>query len=274
MVSGRVAYDFSDGIFSVLRTPLQESFSCDSKVYGYYADISNACQVFHICLPVMDALGNRISTDQFSFFCGNRTVFSQDSLQCVHEEEAYPCELSESIYDLANSKFGTSEGIAIFNQPLDSLRENRQEVFENINLPENAIFELNDAQINRISDEPQVSEVEEPFPQFVEVELPETAQDNSENLQISGLEVQENQEKTFDDSQSSDVLDFVQDKQELFVQDTFVQDTLVEDTSEKDTLAKELIDIQAADVDELSATHEQNVDGFDDAQEILPVEFS
>ncbi|QQP52938.1 Putative LOC100898776 [Caligus rogercresseyi] len=48
------------------------SFSCDGQAYGYYADVDNNCQIFHICLPIEDDLGQIIETAQYSFVCGTR----------------------------------------------------------------------------------------------------------------------------------------------------------------------------------------------------------
>ena len=35
-----------------LRSPMVDSFTCDGRAYGYYADQGNNCQLFHICMPV------------------------------------------------------------------------------------------------------------------------------------------------------------------------------------------------------------------------------
>ncbi len=32
-----------------LPPPLVDVFSCDGRPYGYYADVANECQIFHIC---------------------------------------------------------------------------------------------------------------------------------------------------------------------------------------------------------------------------------
>lgn len=43
---------------------------------------------------------------QFSFICGNQTVFSQESLTCATPEAAFPCDQAESLYDFSNADFG------------------------------------------------------------------------------------------------------------------------------------------------------------------------
>ena len=35
-----------------LRSPMVDSFTCDGRAYGYYADQGNNCQLFHICMPI------------------------------------------------------------------------------------------------------------------------------------------------------------------------------------------------------------------------------
>ncbi|XP_071519003.1 uncharacterized protein [Panulirus ornatus] len=79
---------------------INKNFSCDGREYGYYADQNQNCQVFHICMPVQTALGRTLDTFQFSFFCPNRTRFSQVSRTCIDEEYAYPCNKAHTLYDL------------------------------------------------------------------------------------------------------------------------------------------------------------------------------
>ena len=66
--------------------------SCDLKQYDFLQ------QVFHICLPIEDNDGNVIETAKWSFFCGNATVFDQETLTCNYPENAFPCEESPSLY--------------------------------------------------------------------------------------------------------------------------------------------------------------------------------
>merc|ERR1711936_827838 len=66
--------------------------------YGYYADVQSGCQVFHICLPIEDNEGAVIETAKWSFFCGNGTVFDQETLTCNYPDNAFPCEESPSLY--------------------------------------------------------------------------------------------------------------------------------------------------------------------------------
>ena len=99
-------YQFAADTELFLSSPLQTSFSCEGLPYGYYADVDNNCEVFHVCLPIQDEVGNTLETAQYSFICGNQTVFSQDSLTCAHPEEAVPCAEARSLYDVVNAEFG------------------------------------------------------------------------------------------------------------------------------------------------------------------------
>lgn len=92
------------GSDDILSAPYDESFSCEGRDYGYYADVANNCEIFHICLPVEDNEGNVIEFAKWSFVCGNGTVFDQQNLICNHREYAFPCEESESLYGI--TEFG------------------------------------------------------------------------------------------------------------------------------------------------------------------------
>jgi len=104
VINGQEDYDYGEdnglpaGSNDILSAPYDESFSCEGRDYGYYADISNNCEIFHICLPVEDNEGNVIEFAKWSFVCGNGTVFDQESLVCNHREYAFPCEESEALY--------------------------------------------------------------------------------------------------------------------------------------------------------------------------------
>ncbi|XP_037786281.1 U-scoloptoxin(01)-Cw1a-like [Penaeus monodon] len=103
--AARSAYQLPSGV-ELLRSQVITSFSCAGRPYGYFADVANDCAIFHVCYPVNDELGNIIEEAQFSFLCGNQTVFSQESLTCAHPEEAFPCDQAETLYDLSNADFG------------------------------------------------------------------------------------------------------------------------------------------------------------------------
>merc|ERR1712173_477836 len=45
------------GSDAVLSSPYVDSFSCEGQAYGYFADVENNCEVFHICYPLTDDTG-------------------------------------------------------------------------------------------------------------------------------------------------------------------------------------------------------------------------
>lgn len=74
-----------------IRADITDSFSCANKTYGYYADVENDCQIFHVCLPVTYADGKE-NTFRWSFICPEETIFSQVS------GAQFECELSLSSF--------------------------------------------------------------------------------------------------------------------------------------------------------------------------------
>lgn len=77
----------------------QQVFTCEGRDYGYYADLANNCQIYHICVP---------PNQQYTFFCNNGTLFDQKAFTCVREEDAVPCGSQEKYYAL-NQNFGVQD---------------------------------------------------------------------------------------------------------------------------------------------------------------------
>merc|ERR1739846_102942 len=105
--SGRISFTLTAlavvGIASVLvmgqdlsEIPTDLNFSCDGRAYGYYADPTTNCQVFHICLGDGDI--------KWSFLCPNQTIFNQQYFVCDHAINV-ECNNAESFYNL-NANFG------------------------------------------------------------------------------------------------------------------------------------------------------------------------
>ncbi|GLH07758.1 Uncharacterized protein GBIM_13186 [Gryllus bimaculatus] len=106
--------------------PPDESFSCDGRGYGYYADPANACRVFHVCLPLqlpVDPNANANANGpadagadaqpappphRFSFICPEQTLFNQEAFTCTRPEDSIPCEESPQWYHL-NDKLGRTD---------------------------------------------------------------------------------------------------------------------------------------------------------------------
>ena len=57
LVPAEPSYLLADGWDGVLTRQLDSSFSCDGRQYGYFADVYNDCQLFHVCMPIVDSEG-------------------------------------------------------------------------------------------------------------------------------------------------------------------------------------------------------------------------
>lgn len=93
---------------SSIRENIVDEFTCDARPYGYYADVANECQIFHICYPVTYADGEE-EMFKWSFICPNGTIFDQSSLVCSFPLDALPCEEAPNFFegpDSINSRFG------------------------------------------------------------------------------------------------------------------------------------------------------------------------
>lgn len=102
--AGPSVFVLPDGA-NIIVGDIREGFSCEGKIYGYYADINNDCKIFHVCVPVLDAEGQPSQPALiFSFFCGNGTLFNQENLVCDHAENV-DCSQSETYYSV-NQEFG------------------------------------------------------------------------------------------------------------------------------------------------------------------------
>ncbi|XP_053621563.1 uncharacterized protein LOC128681577 [Plodia interpunctella] len=87
-----------------IRENITDTFSCENRTYGYYADVDNDCQLFHVCLPSQTPSGRNV-TYKWSFICPSETVFNQVVLVCTRPIDSIPCEESEMYYDV-NDEFG------------------------------------------------------------------------------------------------------------------------------------------------------------------------
>nr|XP_027233051.1 uncharacterized protein LOC113824515 [Penaeus vannamei] len=108
--------DSVSGVFEPLNLPsgasallggITSAFSCLDRPYGYYADQDNSCRVFHVCNPTLFSNG-AVETYQYSFMCGEGSVFDQKELACVAESSAIPCQESSN-YFYTNEQFGRPE---------------------------------------------------------------------------------------------------------------------------------------------------------------------
>merc|ERR1712088_287846 len=74
-----------------IRENIVDEFTCDGRSYGYYADVANDCQLFHVCYPVQYPDGQE-EMFKWSFICPNQTIFDQANLVCSFPLDAIPCE--------------------------------------------------------------------------------------------------------------------------------------------------------------------------------------
>lgn len=103
----REAYDLPDGAELVVGN-IKTTFQCPEK-NGYFADVDNDCLIFHVCNVVTHADG-RTEVQQFSFFCGNQTMFNQLSLTCAFPEEAVPCQNAPEFF-YVNDNIGIPDAL-------------------------------------------------------------------------------------------------------------------------------------------------------------------
>ncbi|XP_023210801.1 uncharacterized protein LOC111613687 [Centruroides sculpturatus] len=81
-----------------LFVEIDTTFSCDGKVYGYYADVYNDCKIYHVCHPTFSQTGSRIAL-QYSFMCPEHTIFDQKTLICARPSVAVTCDSAEDFYN-------------------------------------------------------------------------------------------------------------------------------------------------------------------------------
>ncbi|XP_064487303.1 U-scoloptoxin(01)-Cw1a-like [Ornithodoros turicata] len=91
----RAAYELPDGVEFIVGS-VKTSFQCPAR-NGYFADVDNNCLLFHVCNVATHPDGNT-EVQQYSFFCGNQTVFNQATLTCAHPEESVPCASSQDFF--------------------------------------------------------------------------------------------------------------------------------------------------------------------------------
>ncbi|XP_063876294.1 uncharacterized protein LOC135109131 [Scylla paramamosain] len=93
---------------SSIRRNIVDTFDCNGRVYGYYADQDNDCQIFHICVPMQQLFPDLYDLEDifhFSFICPGYTIFSQDSMTCDWEDWAFPCPQASELYHRNNHFF-------------------------------------------------------------------------------------------------------------------------------------------------------------------------
>ncbi|KAL5282220.1 hypothetical protein ACFFRR_005437 [Megaselia abdita] len=122
-----------------IRADISDSeFSCENKTYGYYADVENDCQIFHVCLPVKYANG-KLSLFRWSFICPEETVFSQDSFTCMRTEDMLiDCKDSPKFFDL-NGNLGMPQEEQSDNEKNSGVNESSNKIYTDGNRAMNRI---------------------------------------------------------------------------------------------------------------------------------------
>lgn len=87
-----------DGAELILSAPVDNSFVCSDE--GIFADVKNNCEIFHKCHITERADGSGADLRQYSFVCGNQTIFNQFSQTCATREESIPCADAPEFYYL------------------------------------------------------------------------------------------------------------------------------------------------------------------------------
>lgn len=88
---------------------LDSSFRCESRRWGFFADIRTGCRNFVQCVPTTTPNG-AVFTRRHVFRCPPGTQFDQRLVTCVLINDALPCEQSINYYLETEEKFGAFSG--------------------------------------------------------------------------------------------------------------------------------------------------------------------
>ncbi|XP_042242990.1 U-scoloptoxin(01)-Er1a-like [Homarus americanus] len=133
---------------------IDPGFSCESRAYGFYADIQNSCSAYHICHPVYDETEQLVEMAHFTFLCGPGTIFDQELLACAHPKKAFPCSESDTIYEHSNLQL-----LIDWREKNRAQAERRAHTLERAQEEERAQAELR----SQANERPQATESEELF---------------------------------------------------------------------------------------------------------------
>lgn len=118
------------GVVDDANSTSNGSFSCFERRYGYYADVSRDCQMFHLCYPVREPQTKQIVYQRFSFVCSENAVFDQAHLVCVDNDTSpIACEDSVQYYEVSNDRLldslqATQPGLFTMEEEPDSSSSN------------------------------------------------------------------------------------------------------------------------------------------------------
>ncbi|XP_023214565.1 uncharacterized protein LOC111617518, partial [Centruroides sculpturatus] len=109
----RQAYELPDGAHLLIGS-IRTNFFCDKD--GYFADVENHCQIFHVCHTSFEE-GKEPRTRQWSFICGNQTIFDQLTQTCAFPEDAVLCERAPEFFYL-NERIGDPNALFLTDQDI------------------------------------------------------------------------------------------------------------------------------------------------------------
>ncbi|KAG0433152.1 hypothetical protein HPB47_020182 [Ixodes persulcatus] len=109
----RESYSLPDGSEFVVGM-LKSSFRCHGS--GYFADVDNNCQVFHVCHEMPKFMGPP-RYQLYSFMCGNMTMFDQLTLTCTYPDDAVPCASAPDFYAV-NDNIGNEDALFLTDEEM------------------------------------------------------------------------------------------------------------------------------------------------------------
>ncbi|KAJ2938384.1 hypothetical protein O0L34_g13308 [Tuta absoluta] len=169
---------------SSIRENIVDTFSCENRTYGYYADVDNECQVFHVCLTSQTSSGRNV-TYRWSFICPNETIFNQEVLTCTRPRDSIDCEDSPMFYHL-NMDIGKVNDTETQDSPgnnTNTTKNQRRKPIKRQNLiVENLMKEVKNENL-------VVENLEEELVPIIEVNIDDT--DPMENEDLNKIKVEE-----------------------------------------------------------------------------------
>ncbi|XP_064487319.1 U-scoloptoxin(01)-Cw1a-like [Ornithodoros turicata] len=109
----REAYALPNDVELLVGRQISTTFRCERD--GYYADADNDCKVFHVCKS--EEKEGKLEYAQYSFACGNQTMFNQATFTCAFPDESVPCSNARDFFYL-NEKLGLEKTPLLDDQDL------------------------------------------------------------------------------------------------------------------------------------------------------------
>jgi len=117
------------------------TFSCVGRRYGYFADVDNNCQLFHICQPSTAANGAPVIY-HYTKFCPNQTHFDQQVLSCVSlsHPTLTPCGHSLQYFQQTETRFAENPVPFVHREVFQQIPEQRVEVYAEAPAVKSTVF--------------------------------------------------------------------------------------------------------------------------------------